>query len=253
MRRNPYESERYAAEYLLLHYARPREVFPYDFFPAPLLRFHERLRKECLLSLPQRAGTRALDLGCAVGRFTFELGRVAESALGIDSSERFIEAAQGMARNRQCSVRVRESGETFRQQLLRLPASLRSAAVEFRVGNAMDLSDFPDGAFHIVAAINLLCRLPRPRLFLRGLGRLVVPGGQLLIASPFSWLREHSPIGEWLTGPEIVAMLGRDFRLVRRRSLPFLLREHRRKYELVISEALLFTRCDLRNKRRAVS
>ena len=242
MRVNPYESERYGAEYLLLHYARPRDVFPYGFLPAALLRFHERLRKECLLPLPRRAGTRALDIGCAVGRFTFELGRVAESALGIDSSKRFIDAAQRMARRHRCSLRVRETGETFRRQSLVLPAVLRSASVEFRVGNAMNLAGLPSGNFHIVAAVNLLCRLPRPRRFLRNLRRLVAPGGQLLLASPFSWLREHSPAREWVTEREIGALLGRDFRLVRRRSLPFLLREHRRKYELVVSEVMVFAR-----------
>ena len=47
---------------------------------------------ECLDPQSLPAGRRALDLGCAVGRSTFELARFCE-VIGIDYSARFIEAA----------------------------------------------------------------------------------------------------------------------------------------------------------------
>jgi SAM-dependent methyltransferase len=237
---NAYESERYLHEYLLLHYGRAREVCPLPLFPEAFFRFHERLRQECLLPMPRGAVTRALDLGCGVGRFTFELGRVAATALGIDNSRRFIAAARRMARRRACSVRLQETGAAFRRQKLVLPRSLRSSKVEFRVGDAIELEQFAAGAFHIVAAVNLICRIPQPRRFLRGLHRLVAPGGQLLIASPFSWLKQYSVTREWLTAADVERLLHPHFKLLRRRELPFLLREHRRKYQLVISEVLVF-------------
>ena len=74
MRLNPYETRRYLDQYLLLHYGRPSDVCPFPFIPRELLRFHERLREDYLLPVRPRAQSRGLDLGCAVGRFAFELG-----------------------------------------------------------------------------------------------------------------------------------------------------------------------------------
>jgi SAM-dependent methyltransferase len=123
-----------------------------------------------------------------------------------------------------------------------LPKALQRGRVEFRIGDAQDLSAFAEASFHVVAALNLLCRLPRPGRFLKGLHRLVAVGGQLVIASPYSWLEEHTPRREWLMSAELQALLRPHFRLVRRRDLPFLIREHQRKYQLVVSEVLVFLR-----------
>jgi hypothetical protein len=79
--------------------------------------------------------------------------------------------------------------------------------------------------------------------FLTQLPRLVVPGGQLVIASPFSWLKEYTPQREWLTAAALEHRLHPHFKLVQRRDLPFVIREHRRKYQLVVSEVLTFKRC----------
>jgi hypothetical protein len=106
----------------------------------------------------------------------------------------------------------------------------------------MDLGAFPARAFQVIAALNLLCRLPRPRKFLIQLHRLVSPGGQLVLASPFSWLKEYTPRREWLDAAGVQAFLHPHFRLASRRDLPFVIREHRRKYQLVISEVMVFVR-----------
>jgi hypothetical protein len=71
---------------------------------------------------------------------------------------------------------------------------------------------------------------------------LVAPGGQLLLASPYSWLEQYTPRPEWLTSSQVRQLLRPQFRLRRRRDLPFLIREHHRKYELVVSEVLVFQR-----------
>ena len=258
---NPYETRRYLNEYLWFHYARTRDSLP--FVSQEVFRFHERLRKECLLPVSggktrhsgpgkDKTGTAGahsgsrerlgLDLGCAVGRFTFELGRVVDHVLGIDNSESFIAAARQMARRGAQTVRLQESGSAFVSRPVALPKALAGSSAEFRVGDAMDLSGFPEGLFQIVAAINLLCRLPCPRRFLRQLHRLVAPGGQLLMASPFSWLEEYTPRREWLDARQVRTLLEPQFRLARRRDLPFLIREHHRKYQLVISEVMVFVR-----------
>jgi hypothetical protein len=74
------------------------------------------------------------------------------------------------------------------------------------------------------------------------LGRLLAPGGQLVIASPFTWLEEFTPSREWFTSEQVPRLLGPDFRLARHGDLPFVIREHRRKYQLVVAEIFTFVR-----------
>lgn len=256
MKSNPYETSQYVSEYLLFHYGRPRDLCPPNLVPKEALRFHERIREECLLPLRDSKGkghknmrsearsmlTRALDLGCGVGRFTFELGLVVDEVLGVDNSKRFVAAAQRMAVRHVSTAAVRESGAEFKNVELRLASRLRSASVKFRVGDAMNLGGFPKAHFDVVAAINLICRLPNPSNFLRQLHRIVKPGGQFVIGSPFSWLGSYTPPRHWINAEQLIHLLARGFKLARRRELPFVIREHRRKYQLVISEVLTFVR-----------
>ncbi len=242
MTANAYETDRYLNEYLLFHYGEPRDLCPFRVVSPEALRFHARIREECLFPVRASGPTCGLDIGCGVGRFTFELGRVVDRALGIDNSTRFIQAARRMAKRRATAVQIKESGTQFVKRKVALPQPLRQSRVEFRIGDAQRLNALATQAFHVVAALNLLCRLPRPRRFLEQLRRIVLPRGQLVIASPFSWLEEHTPRREWLTSEEVQNVLQPHFRLVRRRDLPFLIREHRRKYQLVVSEVSVYLR-----------
>jgi 2-polyprenyl-3-methyl-5-hydroxy-6-metoxy-1,4-benzoquinol methylase len=239
---NPYETDRYLNEYLLFHYGQPKDLCPFQVVSREALRFHARIREECLLRIGFTGHTRGLDVGCGVGRFAFELGQVVEQVLGIDNSRRFITAARRMASHKAMSVQIKESGAQFTMRRVVLPKALQRGHVEFRVGDVHSLSALRAQPFHVVAAINLLCRLPHPRQFLTGLHRLVVPGGQLVMASPFSWLEAHTSRSEWLAGAEVVDLLRPHFRLARQRDLTFVIREHRRKYQLVVSQVMVFLR-----------
>lgn len=246
MKANPYETERYLHEYLLFHYGEPKDLCPFKIIPRELLRFHERIREECLLPIARTSGRdviRALDIGCAVGRFTFELSRLADEVVGIDNSKRFIQTAQNIARRGALKVQVHESGSEFSALQVALPKGARPGKVRFRVGDAQNLASTAKRPFHIVAAINLICRLPSPAKFLRQLPGLVLPEGQLLIASPFSWLKDYTPHREWLTPSALEKALRPHFRLQKRHDIPFVIREHRRKYQFVVSEVLTFKRC----------
>jgi SAM-dependent methyltransferase len=236
---NPYETERYVNEYLLFHYGAPSNLCPFNFVPKPFLRFHERIRAECLLPIkPSKSPTNALDIGCAVGRFTFELASVVDEALGIDNSKHFIQAARRLVRNPTVAIKIKESGSGWSNRSVGVPRPLRGANVRFEVGDALALPDY--GEFDIVAALNLLCRLPAPRKFLQQVCAFLKPGGQLILSSPFSWLQEYTPRRAWLTSAQVEACLRPELRLVRRRDLPFLIREHRRKYQLVVAEVMTF-------------
>jgi SAM-dependent methyltransferase len=241
---NPYETRRYVDEYLLFHYGRPRELCPYTFVPAGVLDFHRRLKEECLLPVRSRAGTSALDIGCAVGRFAFELRQVVGEVVGIDNSHAFIKTARRLAKRRTTSIRVLESGARYSRTKVSIPKRVRTDGVQFEVGDAMNLRRvLGSGAkFDIVAGINLLCRLPSPEKFLRQLPDLVKPGGQVILASPFSWLENFTEKKAWLEPADVIDALRPKFKLAQRRDIPFLIREHRRKFQLVISNVMTFRR-----------
>lgn len=240
---NPYETERYLHEYLLFHYGQPKELCPFKLIPNELLRFHERIREECLLPILHSDHARGLDIGCAVGRFTLELSRLADEVIGIDNSERFILSARKIVKRNEMKVRIQEFGSQFTTRRLAFPKGTRPSRVHFQVGDAQNLGSVAKRPFHIVAAINLICRLPSPTAFLRQLPGLVLTGGQLVIASPFSWFKEYTPRREWLTSADVQEALAPHFRLQLHRDIPFVIREHRRKYQLVISEVMTFKRC----------
>jgi hypothetical protein len=77
---------------------------------------------------------------------------------------------------------------------------------------------------------------------------LVTPGGWLVITSPYTWLEEYTPREKWLDGDgrgTLVALrenLGAAFAFERAFDLPFLIREHRRKFQWSISEMSLWRR-----------
>jgi SAM-dependent methyltransferase len=111
------------------------------------------------------------------------------------------------------------------------------------VGDALRLPDL--GTFDLVLAANLLDRVKDPRKLLQKvLPKLVRPGGILLLTSPYTWSEEFTPRSRWLKDsfPSIRKLLSLYFRLLRRQDLPFLLREHRRKFQLTLADATLWVR-----------
>ena len=63
--------------------------------------------------------------------------------------------------------------------------------MSFTVGDACNLPQL--GQFGCVLAGNLICRLPDPMKFYNDLPNFVLPGGILIITSPYTWLQEYTP------------------------------------------------------------
>ena len=123
-----------------------------------------------------------------------------------------------------------------------VPTGIDRQRVRFEVGDACALRQ-DLGRFDVVLLANLIDRLPDPRRCLERLPGLVAPGGQLIIASPFTWLEDYTPQRAWLGGHEdagstsrtLKGFLDADFELVREVDLPYLIREHARKYQWSVS------------------
>ncbi|MEM0969105.1 MAG: putative 4-mercaptohistidine N1-methyltransferase [Verrucomicrobiota bacterium] len=234
---NPYETRKLVDEYLLFHYGEGQDVLPWEKGPKEALDFAVRSVEETVEwdEVPKEA--RALDVGCAVGRSSFELARHCEEVIGIDFSAAFVDAAKENAQKGLATFQVLEEGHVSRTREAKLPKGISPERVQFEVGDAMDLR--PElGAFDVVHGANLVCRLKYPRLFLDRLEQLVKPGGQLALTTPCTWLEEFTPRENWPEEDTLSFLrehLEPKFVLLKLVDLPFLIRETARKYQWTVA------------------
>lgn len=228
-----YETEAHLEAYLELHFNQ-RLSGPAASFAARLdhaLSFPAR----CAEKLVQVSGQKKsfLDVGCAVGGASYYAAQSFERVVGFDFSDKFASIAADIAAGRA----VQTAHHT-----LQLPAQSRC---QFLQGDACDHSfiDSLDGPFDAVLAANLLCRLPKPSLFLEKLPTLVANKGHVLIASPYSFMTEYTPSQtEWLNTTSLACkMADLGFRLVEETDMPLLIKDHDRKYQYIVSNGLLFS------------
>ena len=192
-----YETEKMAREYLLFHYGSDQDLLPYPFGPQNSLHFPVRCVREALDLKTLSPSSRALELGCAVGRSSFELSRYCKQVVALDRSKNFISLAKRIQSGEEVEYTLLgEGGKTF-LRYARRPENSNPERIEFRCSDVMALP-LNGGAFDIVLAANLLCRLPNPRQFLHNLHHWVAPKGQLVLVSPYSWLEEYTPKENWL-------------------------------------------------------
>lgn len=246
--KNPYESAKLLEEYLLLHYGTAETVLPWAFGPKEALEFPARCVKEQVT----QHGERALELGCSVGRACFELSVSFPEVIGIDYSSSFIAEAQRLARERNASFSYPEEGEIVAQACVQLDPRFCPERVSFEVGDATELREGL-GLFDVVLAANLLCRVPDPMAVLKRLPTLVRPGGQLVLTSPYTWMEEYTPRSRWLGGfmhegeavrslASLRAALEEHFELESCTDMPFLIREHARKFQWSVAQATRWRR-----------
>ena len=240
---NPYETDKLVSEYLLFHYGGAEDLLDGLPGPAEAAGFARRCVQELLDPASLPATARALDIGCAVGASSFTLADHCATVLGIDYSHAFVRAAQELQEKGELPVAKAVEGALTASFIARLPEIPSTSQVAFEVGDAMALrTDLAD--FDVVLAANLICRLPEPLKFLHRLPSLVKPGGQLLLATPFTWLEDFTLRENWLGGrsPDeprsfeaLQSLLSAFFDLEETRNLPFLIREHARKFQYGVS------------------
>jgi putative 4-mercaptohistidine N1-methyltranferase len=248
---NVYESDSLVDQYLLFHYGTAEDQLPYLFGPREALFYPVRCVSEFLPAIG--VVERALDLGCAVGRSTFELSRWAPEVIGIDLSHRFIEAANRVRETGQIEIRRVEEGELSTRFTRELPSELRRAHCRFEIGDATELPT-NIGQFDLVLAANLIDRVKAPENLLRSFSTLVRSGGHLILSSPYTWLEEFTPKSAWLGGRYDAAgyqkstisglkeALHAAFDLKVTKELPFLIREHARKFQWSVAQATIWQR-----------
>lgn len=242
-----YETDKLLSEYAEFHYGD-------EYYGVP--NFPKVLAQLAIRSMGNRPAKRALDLGCAAGRASFELARHFDHVTGIDFSARFIGLGTDMARHGRLRYTLVEEGElvSYRERhIADLDLAATVGKVEFMQGDACNLKPiFTD--YDLILAANLIDRLYDPEKFLTHVHERINPGGMLLIASPYTWLAEHTPRDKWLGGYKrdgenfttldgLKAILSEHFRLIDGPlDVPFVIRETRRKFQHSLSEVTLWKR-----------
>lgn len=236
-----YETDNSVAQYCDAHYG--PEKFGVPNFPA-------RLVEICVQILADRPKNRALDLGCAVGRSSFELARHFNFVSGIDFSARFIRIAHQLQEKGVIHYQLPEEGEivSFHEKHLSdFALAKNSARIEFFQGDAHNLKPQFTG-YDLVLAANLLDRLYDPRRFLSGIHERLNQGGLLVLASPYTWQEEFTKKENWVGGIRLAGepfttleglreQLGNHFRMIEEpRDVEFVIRETARKYQHTISQ-----------------
>ncbi|XP_050405004.1 uncharacterized protein LOC126820889 [Patella vulgata] len=254
-KQNVYESTKLLSEYLIFHYGLPSEVLKYDFGPKSALDFPKRCAELCLKHYKPQAGVpaRGLDIGCAVGRSTFELARIFDEVIGLDYSQSFVDACNELKSEGLINYSIVDEGELTTDLTARVDKSINRSRASFIQGDACCLpADL--GQFGVVLAANLICRLHHPFDFLWRLADIVAPGGILVITSPYTWLSEYTEKknmmggyydkdGQAVTGfMTLMKALGPCFDLVVDENMPFFIRETAHKNQWTVAHATVWKR-----------
>ncbi|MCX8958463.1 5-histidylcysteine sulfoxide synthase [Erwinia psidii] len=237
---NPYETDSMVSQYLDFQYG--PEYFGTANYATALVEIACRMTKK---------RGRALDIGCATGRASFELARHFEQVVGMDYSARFIDVALQLTGGEDFRYVTQEEGDLVEYRQVRLKdfalGAEQASRIHFVQGDACNLKPQQDG-YDLVLAANLIDRLRQPKRFLQDITRMLNVGGILMLSSPYTWLEEYTPKENWLGGVRengealstyqaLQRLLAADFEeIAAPQDVPFVIRETARKYQHTVAQ-----------------
>ena len=242
-----YETDKMLSEYVEFHYG--------DCYFG-VANFPQNLAKLAIAAMGDKPAIKALDLGCAVGRASFELAKHFDHVTGIDFSARLINIGVQLAEHGVIRYSITDEGELKHYKERRLTEFALDDVVdkvEFLQGDACNLKPRFTG-YDLILAANLIDRLYEPALFLSSIHQRINQGGLLVIASPYTWLEEHTKKQDWLGGIKkdgenvttldgLKAILAEHFELMTEpQQVPFVIRETSRKFQHTLSDVTLWVR-----------
>lgn len=193
---------------------------------------------------------KALDIGCATGRASFELAKSFDNVEGVDFSARFIGVGVKLKNEGYVAYISKIEGDLTEKKKIAIEElgydGVREK-VSFWQGDACNLK--PNfNSYDLVMATNLIDRLYNPKLFLEDIRNRIKSDGILILTSPYTWQENSTKKEFWLggykdkSGKEIKTIdtlkeiLGREFELVHIQDLEFVIKESARKFQHSIAE-----------------
>lgn len=242
---NTYETDELISQYLEFHYG--DEYFGVANFPKACI---DTLKQ----SIPNLETHKALDLGCAVGRSSFELAKIFDAVDALDFSTRFIRNAQSLVEHGNVRYLITDEGElsTLKQvSLEELDLQDTPEKVNFIQGDASNLKPIYQN-YDLVFAGNLIDRLYEPVAFLGTIHERINQGGYLVLTSPYTWLEEFTQKENWVGGFKengenlttldgLHRILGQHFTAFAEPiDIPFVIRETARKHQHTVAQMTIW-------------
>jgi putative 4-mercaptohistidine N1-methyltranferase len=200
--------------------------------------------------------SKALDLGCATGRASFELAKEFDAVEGVDFSVRFVGVGSKLKNEGYVAFHLKEEGEITQERkvtLRELAYEDVALKVKFWQGDACNLKPNFHG-YDLVMATNLIDRLYNPYLFLETIHKRINKDGILVLTSPYTWQEESTPKELWIGGyydengkevrtfERLKEILSEHFEFVHREDVTFVIKETARKYQHTLSELSVWRR-----------
>ena len=242
---NIYETDTSTSQYCDFHYG--EEYFGVKNFPKNSV--------ELLLPFFKDINTnKVLDLGCAVGRSSFELANYFDEVVAIDYSHKFIEVAKNLQESVQIDFSVTLEGDLSEKRsidLKTLDLLENKNNITFLQGDAQNL-DASLNNFDLIFCSNLIDRLQDPKVFLKAIQSRLSENGILVLLSPYTWLEEYTPKQNWIGGYKdngqdiftLEALKGEfsSLELVQCIDVEFVIKETNRKFQHTISQMSIWSK-----------
>lgn len=243
---NSYNTDTSISQYC--HFGWGENTLGVENYPAACARI-------ALAAMRDKPKRKALDIGCAIGRSTFELARGFDEVIGVDFSARFIQEAQCLKENGILRYTMPTEGDLeafYEVSLDAFALEEERHKVAFWQADACNLKPIYQD-FDLIFAGNLIDRLYDPQKFLASLASRTNEGGLLILTSPYTWQEESTPKEKWIGGYKrdgenvttldgLKEILGDDFELLVTNDIPFVIQETARKHQYTIAQMSIWQR-----------
>ncbi|MCT7638392.1 5-histidylcysteine sulfoxide synthase [Aliarcobacter butzleri] len=179
LNKNFYESDESISSYCDLYYGKDNLYTNYMDLLRPYLK--------------DLKNSKALDLGCCVGRTSFELAKIYDEVLGIDFSANYINIGVKLKLYDFVNYKIKKQDKTFEERAISLKdfdLEKVKDKVSFMQGDACNLKEIYKD-FDLIFYSSLIDKLYYPKKFLEDVSRRINKNGFFVFLSSHNWFNEH--------------------------------------------------------------
>ncbi|MCG3706662.1 5-histidylcysteine sulfoxide synthase [Aliarcobacter butzleri] len=176
---NFYESDESISSYCDLYYGKDNLYTNYVDLLRPYLK--------------DLKNSKALDLGCCVGRTSFELAKIYDEVLGIDFSANYINIGVKLKLYDFVNYKIKKEDKTFEERAISLKdfdLEKVKDKVSFMQGDACNLKEIYKD-FDLIFYSSLIDKLYYPKKFLEDVSRRINKNGFFVFLGSQNWFNEH--------------------------------------------------------------
>ncbi|MFW3343698.1 5-histidylcysteine sulfoxide synthase [Aliarcobacter butzleri] len=176
---NFYESDESISSYCDLYYGKDNLYTNYVDLLRPYLK--------------DLKNSKALDLGCCVGRTSFELAKIYDEVLGIDFSANYINIGVKLKLYDFVNYKIKKEDKTFEERAIYLKdfdLEKVKDKVSFMQGDACNLKEIYKD-FDLIFYSSLIDKLYYSKKFLEDVSRRINKNGFFVFLSSHNWFNEH--------------------------------------------------------------